>query len=372
MTSIEGQLLAARTDFGWRLLERLVETADANVFISPTSIALALTLIYTGAQGATRSAMARTLGITGLDVDEVNRAYQTLVHSLVDSGPQRETRLATSLWVAAGLTLHPDFAARALQSYDAFTQAINFTARDAASIVNQWASDQTNGRIADLLTPCDVNASTLMALLNALYFKGRWRVPFDPADTTPRPFTRLDGVQRLCPMMTQTGSFRYVYVWEQGLQGIYLPYGDGRVGMMVFLPVEVVPPLELHRRLMTRPWTEWLAAFDEETGTVTLPRFTAAYEVSLTAVLTHLGMGIAFGSQADFGGIVDGPAYLSEVRHKTFVEVNEEGAEAAAATAVMMDRSLPFEMRVDHPFCCAIVDSHTGEPLFMGYINDPA
>ena len=217
-----------------------------------------------------------------------------------------------------------------------------------------------------------------MFLINAIYFKGRWAKPFDPRRSREMPFTLSGGRQKQHPMMAQTGKFDYYAI--QGFQAISLPYGAGRASMYIFLPEQRSSLRAFRRELSHKSWDVWLRHFRPAEGTIVLPRFKLAYEATLNDALKALGMGIAFDQRrADFSGMIaDGKpsANIDEVKHKTFVEVNEEGTEAAAVTSIGMIRTTMapqrnFSMIVDRPFFCAIRDNQTGALLFMGAIIDP-
>jgi serine protease inhibitor len=217
-----------------------------------------------------------------------------------------------------------------------------------------------------------------MFLINAIYFKGNWAKQFDRRRTRDLPFTLPDGSQKQRPLMAQSGRFDY-YAGQQ-FQAVSLPYGAGRASMYIFLPEQRSSLRAFRRELSHKSWDAWMRHFRQTEGMLALPRFKIQYEATLNDALKALGMAIAFdGRRADFGGMfADGKpnASIDEVKHKTFVEVNEEGTEAAAVTSIGMMRTsmMPqrsFNMVVDRPFFCAIRDNQTGALLFMGSIVDP-
>ena len=223
-----------------------------------------------------------------------------------------------------------------------------------------------------------IDAQAILFLINAIYFKGTWTVEFDKAKTREDQFTTLAGKQKRHPMMHQSGKYRYFE--GQGFQAISLPYGGGQVSMYLFLPAAVSSLVEFQKNLSAANWDSWMREFAVTDGEIAVPRFKVEYEITMNDALKALGMGIAFdANRADLSGIIETSekAFISEVKHKTFVEVNEEGTVAAAATSVtasvtsVMQPRKPFRMIVDRPFFCAIRDNETGTLLFMGSITDP-
>ncbi|MBN1885778.1 MAG: serpin family protein [Candidatus Krumholzibacteriota bacterium] len=344
---------------------------DENVFVSPTSVMLALLMTYNGAAGATADSMAAALHVDGLSVDDANMMAAGLMHSLHGAGDV-DVAVANSLWLLPGFPFRKDFIARVGVSYDAEV----FNELDAGRI-NSWVDEHTKGRIdriVDQLGPDDI-----AVLVNAIWFKGTWKEEFDPALTGEMPFRSSACTAGAAPLMTANRNFSYL---ENDLfQAVHLPYGDGTTGMYVFLPREEIGLVAFHDSLSADRWNGWMGAFRSRKGTLRLPRFTTEYEAVLNEALIGLGMGLAFHPvKADFSRMCSlerGPVSISEVRHKSFVEVNEEGTEAAAATSVQMRLTSampidpPFEMTVDRPFFFAIRDNMTGAILFMGSIVDP-
>lgn len=369
------RLVSAYENFGFRLLARLAEQdADKNVFISPFSVAIALFMTYNGARGETEQAIAQTLSLTGLSLEEINAASESLLSMGDNLDPQVKLAVANSIWVSQGITLAPDFIQRLRDSYKSVVTNLNFANPEAATVINQWVSDKTQEKIKELVTP-DLISDAILILINAVYFKGTWAKQFDKDRTEERDFILLDGSHKLHPMMSQSG--RYPYYESEEFQAVSLPYGEGRVSMYIFLPNQSLPLGEFQALLNAENWQYWIAQFDEREGDIVLPRFKVEYKKTLNDTLSDLGMGVAF-KKPDFEGIGAGGLVISQVIHKTFIDVNEEGTEAAAATAVMMIRGMGdfnsrsrFSMVIDRPFFYAIRDSDTGAFLFMGFVLDP-
>jgi serpin B len=365
-------ITTANTGFGLRVLAQIAgEEPKENIFISPLSISLALAMTYNGAVGKTHRDMQKNLGWGRFSTEKVNAAFAALLPTLTNPDPQVELAIANAIWALTGLQLHPEYIQRVQETFASRVDNLNFPDPDSARVINEWVAEQTRQKISALVTP-ELVQQAILILVNALYFKGLWSRPFDPQRTYAGEFILSDGTRESVPMMSQSG--RFAYLEDDTFQAICLPYGDRRVSMYVFLPKPEVPLSAFAQHLKVRNWNKWMYSFEETEGTLMLPRFKSEYSTELKQVLSSLGMEIAFGPQADFSGMGMGALMISAVIHKTFVEVNEEGTEAAAATAVTMLRGfLPrsFQMVVNRPFFCAICDNETGAILFIGYILDP-
>ncbi len=377
--TVDSRLVKASNDFGFRLYRELAKTdAASNIFISPTSIELALAMTYNGAGGTTRDAMAETLGLQAMTLDEVNQANAQLMTLLQNPDPEVELALANSLWGQHGVTFNADFLQRNTDYYDAEVRSIDFASPVSVETINQWVSEKTRGTIRYVVDH-DTIRDAVLVLVNALYFKGQWTVPFDKTQTKDGPFTLADGTKKTLPMMHQAGWFQYFETDD--FQSVILPYGEERVRMLIFLPKAGTTLDELATSLTGKRWDQCMGRHYEQTGTLVLPRFGADYHASLQAALSALGMEVAFSPvEADFFGMLghdpdalDGALPLLWVIHKTRIDVDEEGTVAAAVTAGAPGGlpPTPFTMVVDHPFFVAIQDRPSGAILFMGTIIDP-
>ncbi len=364
------RLIAADNDLGFKLLSRLAEEDPAgNVFISSFSVAAALAMAYNGAEGETGAALAEALGVTGLSLQRVNEANAALIAMGKDLDPGVQLAVANSIWIKDGLGLSSDFM-RSIESYYAGRAAsLDFASPGAAEVINAWVADKTHGKIQELVT-AELIEEAILILINAVYFKGTWAEPFNRRKTRDRDFHLSGGEQKRVAMMSRSGE--YDYYEDEDLQAVSLPYGDGRFSMMVVLPRPSSSIGELRQNLSPASWQRWASDLRPRRGEVALPRFKIEYGEDLLPVLRALyGGGV---SAEDFAAMGAGPLMISNVIHKTVLEVNEEGAEAAAATAAIMPRgfsSPPFEMIVNRPFFCAIRDNVTGLLLFMGLISGP-
>lgn len=380
MNQIEGsdvnaRLVAANTRFGFKLFSQILEQngEQTNLMVSPTSVAIALTMTYNGASGTTQQAMADALELEGMSLEEINQANAALELALENADPEVQLAIANSLWSREGVSFNPDFLQRNRDFYSAEVASLDFTNPSAIATINNWVSRNTQEKIPEIIR--EINPNAVLFLINATYFKGNWTTPFNAELTSDRPFTLLDGSQKQHPTMTQSG--RYAYLENDQFQAVSLPYGESkRLSMYVFLPHESSDLSAFQQSLTAENWETWMSQFGRREGAISLPRFKLEYTTQLNDVLEALGMAVAFDAdQADFSGMSDGALSISQVQHKTFIEVNEEGTEAAAVTSVEIQTLsapvAPFQMSVDRPFFYAIRDNQTGTILFMGTVVEP-
>jgi len=357
--------------------ELLRERPGENIFISPASVRFALAMTYTGAEGATMQDMAKVLGVEGKSLTEINRADSLLIAAMNAPLKGVELSIANSLWARQGLDFNRDFLARNERYYGAEVRSIDFASAQAPAKINGWVAQKTKDKIKEIVDRID--ESSILFLINAIYFKGTWTKEFDKQATHEEIFYVPGGDGKKHPMMRQDGA--YLHLKEDGFQAASIPYGGGRMSMYIFLPDERAGLDEFHNKLSAENWDAWMKSFVRSTGRIVLPRFKVEFKATLKHALANRGMEIAFdGGRANFGGMIKRTgtnAYLYDVVHKTLVEVNEEGTEAAAATSVemrltsVMEPEKPFKMICDHPFFFAIRDNETGLVLFMGSVINP-
>ncbi len=372
---VNPNLVEANTRFSFKLFsEILKQDGKKNVFVSPSSVAIALSMAYNGANGETQQAIAQALEMQGMSLSDINQSNANLKTSLESSDPAVQLTIANSLWARKGVDFKPEFIQQNQAFYDAEVKSLDFADPSAPNQINGWVKKNTQGRISEIVDR--INADQVMFLINAIYFKGKWMNEFDKSQTIDQPFTLANGHEKQHPMMSQRGEYRYTE--NQQFQAVSLPYGKGRTSLYVFLPKPNSNLAEFQKTLTAENWQAWMKTFGQREGSIHLPRFKMEYETQLKKSLSALGMGIAFDpSKADFSNLSTTPTRIDEVKHKTFVEVNEEGTEAAAVTSVGIRATsvrievAPFSMTVDRPFFCAIRDNKTGEILFMGAIVDP-
>lgn len=376
---LDKRLSRANNGLGFNIFQELRSAnQECNIFISPPSIITALAMAYNGAETETLAALERTMLITGMNREEVNKALTDLMTILHNPDPRVEIATANSMWVRWDAELCEDYVERIERHFNANVTALDFSNRNAANTINDWVEKQTKGAIENIVEP-PISPATILFLINAIYFNGEWADPFDPELTESIPFLLSDGSPKDHPVMFQNNNFKYL---ENNLfQAVKLPYGESRrICMYVFLPSKAAGLAGFYDELRSESWAKWTGSFSTMDGEVGLPRFKFEYEQSLNDILKTLGLDIAFNSStADFSGIspTQPPLYISEVKHKTFIEVNEKGTEAAAVTKVetgevmMAPPQETFSMIVDRPFFFAIVDDNTGIILFMGSVLEP-
>jgi serine protease inhibitor len=361
--------------FGFDVLRQLASPRpDGNVFISPTSIAVALAMTSNGATGATQAAILKTLHADTQSIEAFNAANRELAEQ-ISKTTAVQLSMANGLWVQQGLPVNPAFQQILKTSYDAQAATLDFRNPASAETVNSWVAKHTNDRIEHLIDLIDPR--TVAMLTNAIAFKGKWTLQFDPKSTQPHDFKPANGAAFQIPMMKNSAEYAY-YADGKGLQAIRLPYADRTFAMYVVLPQDTTQMQSFLNQLTADTFTSLVSSLHSQRGTIELPRFTMNYDATLNSVLTKLGMGIAFSNNANFDGIRKSPRIqISEVRHASFLKVDEEGTEAAAATSVGMRAMAvriepqPFHMVVDHPFFLAIRDERNGQLLFTGIIAKP-
>jgi serpin B len=369
------------SDFATRLYDKLAGTqAGKNLFLSPFSIQVALAMCAVGARGQTRKVMADLIGAPD-SVEDQNRQYAELLKSVNGEG-ERTFQLVTAnaLWGQQGYHFKSDFKKAIAYFYDGAFHEVNFVAapEEAIRTINAWVSDKTREKIKELVKRVFVNVDTRLVLTNAIYFKGQWEEAFEKASTHDENWHVPSGTRKVL-MMHQKGG--YLYCEGDGFQALDLPYKGEQLSMLVVLPRKKDGLASLETKFAAGGSYEKVTAklHHEETVILSLPRFKMETEFKLKPVLCALGAELAFSDDADFSGIGEEPLKISEVVHKAFVEVNEEGTEAAAATAVgmvlcaaVMRPVAPKVFQADHPFLFFIRDRNTNAVLFSGRVLDPS
>ena len=375
---IDGSVVTANTKFGFNLFNEIRKTEqDKNIFISPFSVSLALAMTLNGAAGETEQAMTNTLQLQGLDSEAINVGYAGLRHTLLIADPKVTLAIANSLWTRQGVSFNQSFLQRNAQFFGAEISALDFTDPRTVETINQWVDTNTNGKITKILD--EIDPAAVLFLINAIYFKGTWQREFDPSETQEGPFHLAKGDVKQVPMMRQ--ERQYPYYRGENFQAISLAYGDGRMRMYIFLPDGESDLNSFLENLNAENWENWMSRFHGQDVSLVMPKFKLEYERNLNDTLKALGMDIAFAPNlADFSRMAPLETlgvnlYIGEVLHKTFVEVNEEGTEAAAVTSVGVRATSvpppPIPFTIDRPFFFAIRDNETKTVLFMGIVVEP-
>ena len=358
-----------------------LRTQSGNLFFSPESISTALAMTYAGARGDTASQMATTLHFT-LPPDRLHAAMGSLLADLNADHASYQLRAANALWAQQGEQFLPDFLHLTQSAYGAGFNQVDFenAAEAARQTINRWVEQKTEDKIRNLIASGVLNRSTKLVLTNAIYFKGNWETQFDKSQSKDEDFHVSPSQTIKAPLMHREGGFDYFN--GGSFQALEIPYKSRELSMIVLLPNDVAGLPSLEQSMTAAALKDWLNQLRPARKVVlTLPRFKMTRQFSLAETLKAMGMRSAFDRQAaDFTGVTEKrDLYLSAVIHKAFVDVNEEGTEAAAATAIAVTRALavqrpqpPIVFRADHPFLFLIRDNKFGGILFMGRVDNPA
>lgn len=375
LSAAERSVIESSNTFAFDILRETVERDESpDVMLSPLSASMALGMVLNGAHGPTYEGMRDALGFEGIEQEAINESYRDLIDLLLDLDNAVDMRIANSVWMRSSFTFHDSFSETVRRWFGAEVTALDFDAQDAAPTINDWVDRSTNGRISDIV-PDRIPDDAVMYLINAIYFKGSWQYRFDRGLTQDARFTRGDGSTKTVPMMAREGGF--LYYADGDAEIAELRYGRGAFVMDIVLPREGRTVDELIANLDPDRWSQWISGLNESSMHLRMPKFRLEYETSMNDPLIALGMQSAFGltGDTDFSGLSPRghDLYISEVRQKTFINVDEEGTEAAAVTSVEVRVvSLPPTMMVDRPFLVVIRERFGGAILFIGKIGDPA
>lgn len=370
------QIVEAENEFGFELFRKIFasEMEYENIMVSPFSVSLALAMTYNGAGGETKKAMEETLKLYGLTPEEINTSYQMLLKALKSLDKKVILEIANAIFYRDDFHVESEFISTNKKYYDAEVSALNFGSPNALTTINDWVANKTHDKIDKILD--NISGEQIMFLINAIYFKGIWQSEFDKKNTVKKDFYLENGSTVKTDFMQQENSV--LYSSNEIFQAVQLPYGQGNYTMYVFLPQSGKSLQDIMENLGKESWKNWDENFVERNVNIELPKFKFEYELTMNEVLTDMGMGIAFTRDvADFTGINRGGGLnIDYVKHKSFIEVNEEGTEAAAVTVVAIEftsvggtSKVPFY--VNRPFLFAITEKSTGAVLFMGTVKNP-
>jgi serine protease inhibitor len=359
--------------FGMKVFDRMLAGANANVLLSPYSLGAALEMLTLGAEGQTAKVLKGRAGKTpdaAMSTEDQVKLQRALAAA---SSGDLTLRLANSAWLQAKAELRPTFTAAIRETYDAQSKTVDFAVAATGDEINAWVKGATQDAIPKIVDGIDPR--TEFMLINATLFKGKWAVPFDAAGTKGEPFTRADGSKHDVPMMNAALKLRYAATprWH----AVAIPYVGSRFEMLVITAQNPAKTQAVRRELSRRNFIQALdgVRMEERDVILKLPRFKAEFGTDLTPVMARLGLGAAFGPGADYRGITPAPLHGLTLIQRAMVDVNEQGTEAAAVTAVTATRSLeavvPVTFAADRPFVFGIIDSVTGAVLFVGYVADP-
>ncbi|MCT1576835.1 serpin family protein [Oceanobacillus kimchii] len=364
----------ASNHLGFQTLQRLKGNEEDNIFVSPISIWLAVSMAYNGADGDTKDEMTNALQLGDIDLQTLNEHNASMMDQ-VSNHDDVELNILNSIWLRPKFTFLEDFEQQVTESYN--PELGPLTTKEP---MNEWVSEKTNGKITNLIEKVDEDHVAF--LLNATYFNGNWKYPFDENNTDNDSFNLDESSITEVPFMSLDEKLFY---WENDeFQLVALPYGEeGNIQMEVFLPNESIRLQEFVNKLTLEDWQNWRESMQETVGSLKMPKFSLEYESELQDFFQALGMEKAFDQNiADFSNMIDpaqlrGNLYISKIMHKTFLEVDERGTEAAGATSVEMKEEsaivspAPFQMEINRPFLLTISDNETDTILFMGMIHEP-
>ncbi len=347
----------------------------SNVVISPYSVSTALSMVYNGAAGKTKSQMHEVLGYDDMSDNAINSQNSDLYKSLMRVNPVSELTVANALFANKNFKFDQSFVETNQKYFGAKLESLDFADASTLEKINGWVNDNTKGKIPTIIDR--IPPTAILYLVNAVYFKGMWLDEFVKDQTQQVEFTVADGTKKQVQMMNRSAKMEYLK--GKNFQAVMLPYKDKRLQMCIYLPDQKSDIKALVTAFTAENLKQWNAQFDKKEGHLGLPRFKIEYKAELSKILKEAGMPCAFEDNcADFKNMTKEPSVISRVLHKTYLEVNEKGTEAAAATAVEMSVTSapanpepPFEMVCDRPFVVAIRDDKTNAILFLGAIIDP-
>lgn len=373
LTPAEEKKVNQDNSFSIDLFRAATEGLDPNdnILLSPISASIALAMLNNGAVGQTKDSINKALKFNGFTEEQINTYYKKIIQTLPNLDPQTKLEIANSIWYHEGYEVKPSFLKANESFYQAKIGALDFTSPNAPDVINDWVSENTNEKIPTIVD--QISPDMVMYLINAIYFKGSWQEKFDSSKTSEMPFTKNDGAVINADFMNIRKSFNIID--NERLQGIELPYGNGQFSMFILLPGKDQSATDFVKGLKEPDdLGEIYSEFVKRETELFFPKFKFSYQNRLNDELSKLGMGIAFTGQADFTGISNSNLLVDEVKQKAFIEVNEEGTEAAAVTSVgVRVTSMPMvhSLKFDRPFVFFIRENNCGLILFTGMINDP-
>ncbi|ABR48324.1 proteinase inhibitor I4, serpin [Alkaliphilus metalliredigens QYMF] len=368
---VASSVMEGNNQFAWDIFKELnQEDSGESIFISPLSISTALSMTYQGAEGTTKDGMAEGLRYQGIDMEVLNESYRELLKYMNNMDQGIELNIANSIWAREGGGFKEAFLDINQDVFDAYVTELDFSKADSADKINGWIEDATEGKIEEMIQG-PISSNVLMYLINAIYFKGSWTVPFEEAQTFDGEFFTEDGDVNDIKMMRRNGKVAY----GDGVDftAVKLPYGNESTSMYVILPEENTSINDFIGSMDHKKWNEIREGISSQKDVeLQIPKFELEYGIKeLNNSLANLGMGEAFGPAADFSKIREG-IFISEVLHKAVIEVNEEGSEAAAATVVVMTESAmadPLSFVANRPFMFVIANDESDTILFMGKLS---
>jgi serine protease inhibitor len=372
LTLNQATLVSSENSYAFDIFSRVLSQAgDVNTIISPLSISYALSMTVNGAANGTRDSILKALRVNDTSMADLNKSYKDLTASLLSVDSRVAMYIANSVWTEKDFPVKAPFTNTLTSYYDAQAKSFDITDPTVPTQINSWISNHTNGLINNMISQLDAN--TVMLLINAIYFKGMWKTQFDASATTSRTFTKPDGSTENVPTMYQSENQK-VYRGN-GFYVAEIPYGQGNYVMDIILPDDNNLSA-VTSSLTVANLSIWTTSLTSSKVNLYLPKFKYGYNISLQNVLSLMGMGIAFTDAADFSNISDISLLISKILHQAYIQTDEEGTEAAAATVVEFEPTMvgPVEsitIDVNHQFIYLIREVTTNSIIFMGKVTDP-
>ncbi len=375
LTATEQAVVDASNNFSTNMLRRVNENSlTENIFISSFSMSTALSMTLNGAKGETKEAIKKTLGLESLSDMEINTCNQELIPYLMGLDPTVNLNVANSTWYREDLTVKRSFEDLLVSYYQALVKSADFTDPASIDLINGWIEDETAGKIKDMLQ--QIPPSTVMYLINAIYFKANWHTPFDEDQTTDKIFHLIDGSSVEVPMMYAQKTEHWLnYDAENEITLVDIPYGNEAYGFTIVMPEDASQINQLAASFSMEDLDALLTDTVHVDYELELPKLKIAFKETLNDYLIDMGMGIAFSPAADLSNLFEENTSLmiSTVLHQSFLEVNEKGSEAAAATIVeIIETSLPPKTTIDKPFLFFIRERNSNTILFSGKVMNPS
>ncbi|MDR1090083.1 MAG: serpin family protein [Prevotella sp.] len=361
--------------FAFDLFKATYKNEDkANIFISPLSVDMALGMTWNGAAGDTKTEMQAALRNQGYTAGDINEYAKSLREALINADPSTKLTIANSIWYRSGFDVEQSFIDVNKANYNAEVKGLDFSSPNAVKEINNWCAKNTNNKIPEIIET--ISSDAVMYLVNAIYFKGIWKYQFEKKNTRDLPFTKENGTTQNIKMMNQVGNLAYSA--DENARYLEMPYGNKTFSMVIILPQPEKDMENVIRNINNDSWNDAIKNMQIRSTNLQLPQFKLKCDYDMEkAILPDMGMKLAFNSRlADFTGINKGGGLsISKVKHKTFVEVNEEGTEAAAVTSVEMiytsaEKPQSMDFLVNQPFLFAIKENSTGVILFIGKIGE--
>lgn len=370
------QLIEADNQFGLEIFRKIRNSSEEeNIMVSPLSISVALAMAYNGADGDTKSEMEEAMKLNGLTTEQINNSYKMLIGALQSLDKEVIFEIANAIFYADFFQVKSDFLKINKEIYKAEVEKLNFGSPTAVKTINDWVSEKTKEKIPSIID--QLNPDDRMVLLNAIYFNGIWANKFDEKGTHLLDFTKSDGTVLEVPTMKKEEKLEYLT--STLVRAVKMPYGSGQYNMIIFLPADGKTSGDVIDSFSSGQWKNWMESFETTDHVViTMPRFKFAFESPLKDVLKEMGMEKAFlPNMADFSKISEEDLYISSAIHKSFIDVNENGTEAAAVTAITFTTTSvgneppKVYFNVNKPFVFAITEKDTDAILFIGEVNHP-